>query len=248
MLTKKPDSILLKLSGEMLAGTGSSLGINPTTVDTICTQISSVHVQGVKIAIVVGGGNIIRGAEYTSATGMDRATADYMGMMGTVINGLALQHHLEKYNIVTRLQTATEIKSVAEPYIRRKALRHLEKGRIVIFAGGTGNPFFTTDTAAALRAIELGVSIILKGTMVDGVYDCDPEKSPNAKRYRYISFMKVLQKRLQVMDATAFSLCMENNMPICVFNFAQDGILEDIVCKQKELGTLVNSEDREVLY
>ena len=232
--------ILLKLSGEMLAGV-DKYGFNGTAIENICSQIVQIHKMGIRIAIVIGGGNIIRGVQQAQDEGMDRATADYMGMMGTIINGLALQDHLERSGVVTRLQTAIEIKTIAEPYIRRKALRHLEKQRVVILAGGTGNPFFTTDTTAALRAVELKTDIIFKATKVDGVYDDDPEKNPNAKKYKYVSFLEVLKKQLKVMDSTAFSLCMDNKMPIKIFNLNEDDILKRAVSGEN-LGTLIDWE------
>lgn len=229
--------VLLKLSGEILAGENKQ-GITVHVIQALARQIKEVHKLGVEIAIVIGGGNIFRGMKAASE-GMDRVTADYMGMMGTVINGLALQDFLEKEDLITRLQTAIEIKSVAEPFIRRKALRHLEKKRVVIFSGGTGNPYFTTDTTAALRAVEMSVDVIFKATKVDGVYDDDPAKNPDAKKYSYISFMQALQKRLKVMDSTAFTLCMDNRMPIQVFDINEPENLVRAI-KGEKVGTLIN--------
>lgn len=212
-------------------------GIEPETVSYIASEIENAKKQGVEIAIVIGGGNIFRGME-ASTKGMDRATADYMGMLATIINALALQNALEKLRVPTRVQSAIEMREIAEPYIRRRALRHLEKGRIVIFAAGTGNPFFTTDTAAALRAIEIGADIILKATKVDGVYSQDPIKDPHAKRYDTISYMEVLEKGLNVMDTTAISLCMDNDIPIMVFNLKGRGNIKNAI-SGKKVGTLV---------
>ncbi len=233
---KKYRRILLKLSGEILAGDDRH-GINVQVVKSLAEQMIEVHRLGVEIAIVIGGGNFWRG-EKAQAQGMDRVTADYMGMMATVINGLALQDFLEQMGLISRLQTAIEIKSVAEPFIRRKSIRHLEKKRVVILSGGTGNPYFTTDTTAALRAIELDADVILKATKVNGVYDSDPEKNPNAKRYSHVSFIDALQKQLKVMDSTAFSLCMDNKMPIQVFDIRQEGNLLKAV-KGEQVGTLI---------
>jgi uridylate kinase len=215
--------VLLKLSGEALAGT-SGVGIDQKVLHSIAEEIAITSQLGIEIAIVVGGGNFMRGLE-ESSRGFDRATADYMGMLSTVINCMALQNEMEKLGIETRILSAIEMHQIAEPYIRRRAMRHLEKGRAVIFAAGTGNPFFTTDTAAALRANEIGAEIIFKGTKVDGVYESDPELDPCAKRYDHISLSDCLHKELRVMDATAISLCMENNMPIYVFNLTTKGNL-----------------------
>ncbi|MCG2813733.1 MAG: UMP kinase, partial [Thermodesulfovibrionales bacterium] len=208
--------ILLKLSGEALMG-AKDFGIDSATVDFIAKEIKKVVNMGAEVAVVIGGGNIFRGVE-ASVKGMERASADYMGMLATVINALALQNSLEKNNVPTRVQSAIDMREIAEPYIRRKAMRHLEKDRVVIFAAGTGNPYFTTDTAAALRAMEIGAEVIIKATKVDGVYSADPVKDPNAKKYDTISYMDVLRKGLNVMDSTAISLCMDNNLPIVVVN------------------------------
>ena len=208
--------ILLKLSGEALMG-AKDFGIDSATVDFIAKEIKKVVNMGAEVAVVIGGGNIFRGVE-ASVKGMERASADYMGMLATVINALALQNSLEKNNVPTRVQSAIDMRELAEPYIRRKAMRHLEKDRVVIFAAGTGNPYFTTDTAAALRAMEIGAEVIIKATKVDGVYSADPVKDPNAKKYDTISYMDVLRKGLSVMDSTAISLCMDNNLPIVVVN------------------------------
>ncbi len=218
-------------------------GIDPSTVDFIAKEIKKVIDMGVELAIVIGGGNIFRGVE-GSVKGMERASADYMGMLATVINALALQNSLEKNKIATRVQSAIEMRELAEPYIRRKAMRHLEKGRVVIFAAGTGNPYFTTDTAAALRAMEIGAELIMKATKVDGVYSSDPVKDPKAKKYPYISYIDVLRKGLSVMDSTAISLCMDNNLPIMVFNLkGKDNIRN--VALGKRTGTLIGGNDGE---
>ncbi len=219
--------ILLKLSGEALMG-DSSYGIDPAVATRIAQDIAEIQSLGVQTAIVIGGGNIFRGLA-ASARGMDRSTGDYMGMLATVINALALQDALEKNGVPTRVLTAIEMRSVAEPFIRRRAVRHLEKGRVVVFAAGTGNPYFTTDTAAALRAMEMKAEVILKATKVDGIYNADPVKHPDAIRYESISYLQVLQERLQVMDATAISLCMDNKLPIVVFNLRTKGNLRRVV-------------------
>lgn len=232
--------VLLKLSGEVLAGE-DKYGINSQVVKNLASEIIAVHNLGIEIAIVIGGGNIIRGVS-AAGEGMDRATADYMGMLATIINALALQDFLEKEGIETRLQSALEIKSVAENFIRRRLLRHFEKKRVVILAGGTGSPYFTTDTTAALRAIELKADIIFKGTKVDGVYDSDPNVNADARRYRSVSFMEALQKQLKIMDSTAFSLCMDNEMPILVFNIEEDGSLIR-AASGESVGTLVDSSE-----
>lgn len=232
--------ILLKLSGEVLAGK-DKFGINPQVVKSLAHQINEVHKSGIELAIVIGGGNIFRGVS-GEGEGMDRATADYMGMLATIMNGLALQDFLEKDNIATRLQSAIEIKSVAESFIRRRLLRHLEKKRVVLLAGGTGNPYFTTDTTAALRAIELKADIIFKGTKVDGVYDDNPDTNKSARRYKRISFMEALQKRLKVMDSTAFSLCMDNKMPILVFNIEKEDSLIR-AARGETVGSRVDSKE-----
>jgi uridylate kinase len=232
--------ILLKLSGEALLG-DQSCGIDPAMLRSIAEEIRAVREAGIEVGVVVGGGNIFRGLA-AAQQGMDRVSADYMGMLATVVNALALQDALEKTGVLTRVQTAIEMNEVAEPYIRRRATRHLEKGRVVIFAGGTGNPYFTTDTAASLRAIEIGADVILKGTKVDGVYDADPMKDANAKRYRRLQYIDVLNGRLKVMDATAISLCMENRLPIVVFNIRQKGNLIKIAMGDA-VGTLVEGGD-----
>jgi uridylate kinase len=229
--------ILLKLSGEALMG-DLQYGIDPKRLSEYAVEIKQIHDKGVEIAIVIGGGNIFRGVAGASA-GMDRVQGDYMGMLATVINGMALQGALEENGMKTRLQTALKMESLAEPYIKRRADRHLEKGRIVIFGAGTGNPYFTTDTAAVLRGIEMNVNVILKGTRVDGVYDCDPEKNPYAVKFDYISFDDVLKKGLNVMDTTAFTLSQENKVPIVVFDMNKTGNLLKI-CKGENIGTVVN--------
>jgi uridylate kinase len=230
--------ILLKLSGEALQGE-EPYGISPSVLETVSEEIKDVHALGVETAVVIGGGNIFRGVAGAS-TGMDRSTADSMGMLATVINALALQDFLERIGIMTRVQTALEIKQVAEPYIRRRAIRHLEKGRVVILAAGTGNPFFTTDTAATLRALEIGAEVILKATKVDGVYDRDPMRYENAVKFKELSYMEVLKRELKVMDATAISLCMEGDIPIVVFNLFEHGNIKRIVVGE-EIGTTLRS-------
>ncbi len=229
--------ILLKLSGEALGG-GDGMGINPEAVLNMAEQISEVRELGVQVVVVVGGGNIFRGLN-GSKRGVERATGDYMGMLATVINALALQDALEKIGVPTRVQSAIAMSQVAEPFIRRRAVRHLEKKRVVIFGGGTGNPYFSTDTAAALRANEIGAEVILKATKVDGIYDSDPKKNPKAKRFAQISYLDALQRRLEVMDSTAFSLCMDNKMPIIVFDFFRPHNLRRVVLGEK-VGTLVS--------
>jgi len=236
--TPKYRRILIKLSGEAL-GDEKGSGINPEAIHEMARQIREVRDLGVGIVIVVGGGNIFRGLQ-GSEKGIERATADYMGMLSTVINALALQDALEKQGVPTRVQSAISLAQVAEPFIRRRAVRHLEKGRVVIFGGGTGNPYFSTDTTAALRAAEIGADVILKATKVDGIYDCDPKKNPKAQRYDTITFMEALQKQLKVMDSTAFSLCMDNKMPIIVFNMFEDDNLARVVQGEK-VGTLVTT-------
>ncbi len=228
--------ILLKLSGEALGGP-TGLNINPQAVRSMAGQIRAVRKLKVQIVIVVGGGNIFRGLS-GSKRGMDRTTGDYMGMLATIINALALQDALEKLEVPTRVLSAISISQVAEPFIRRRAVRHLEKGRVVIFAGGTGNPYFSTDTTAALRANEIGAEVVLKATKVDGIYDDDPQKNPKAKRYSQICYSDALRQRLKVMDSTAFSLCMDNKMPIIVFNFSQPNNLKRIILGE-QIGTLV---------
>jgi len=233
--------ILLKLSGEALAGE-EGYGIDSKVLDFIAGEIKEIHELGIEVAIVIGGGNIFRGIE-GAAKGMERASADYMGMLATVLNALSLQYALEKIGVITRVQTAIEMRELAEPYIRRRAIRHLEKGRVVIFAAGTGNPFFTTDTAAALRAMEIGAEVILKATKVDGVYTADPVIYPDAKRFKELSYLEVLQKQLKVMDSTAVSLCMDNNLPIIVFNLYGKGNMKRILLGE-DIGTIVKEVRR----
>ena len=230
--------ILLKLSGEALMGDGE-YGIDPKMLSKYANEINTIIKKKVEVAIVIGGGNIYRGINSEGA-GFDRVQGDHMGMLATIINGMALQSALESMKIETRLLTAISMEQVAEPYIRRKAMRHLEKGRVVIFGGGTGNPYFTTDTAATLRAIEIEADVILKGTRVDGIYSDDPEKNSNVVKYDSISFDEVLKKKLSVMDLTAFTLCQENNLPIKVFNMNIKGNLTKL-CEGKNVGTLVKS-------
>jgi uridylate kinase len=230
------DRVLLKLSGESLCGP-SGFGVDPATVDQVSQQIVRAYEVGVELAIVIGGGNILRGGQ-AQAHGMERATADYMGMLGTVINAMALQDSLERMGVVTRVQTAIEMRDVAEPYIRRRAIRHLEKERIVIFGAGTGNPFFSTDTAAALRAMEIGANILLKATKVDGVYDKDPMKHPDATRFEKLTFLEALNMGVKVMDSTALSLCMDNSLPIMVFRLEPPDSLARAV-RGEPIGTLV---------
>jgi uridylate kinase len=234
--TPKYRRILLKLSGEAL-GDNTGQGINPDSIHDMAVQIREVREMGVQVVIVVGGGNIFRGLQ-GSARGIERATADYMGMLGTIINALALQDALEKAGVPTRVQSAINVSQVAEPFIRRRAVRHLEKERVVIFGGGTGNPYFSTDTTAALRAAEVGADVILKATKVDGIYDSDPKKNPKAVRFDKITFLDALQRQLKVMDSTAFSLCMENKMPIIVFDIFAPKNLARVVLGEK-VGTLV---------
>jgi len=229
--------ILLKLSGEALMGTGE-YGISPEKITEYAKEIQTIVNQGCQVSIVIGGGNIFRGVQAANS-GMDRVQGDYMGMLATVINGLALQSALEDMQVKTRLMTAIKMDEVAEPFIRRRAVRHLEKGRVVIFSAGTGNPYFTTDTAATLRAIEIEADVILKGTRVDGIYTADPEKDATATKYESITFDEVYQKGLKVMDMTAFTLCNENKLPIVVFNMNIPGNLQNAI-KGEEVGTLVN--------
>jgi len=236
-LSLKYKRILLKLSGEALMG-DLSYGIDPKFINILSNEIKDVYDLGAQISIVIGGGNIFRGMQGT-AIGMDRATADYMGMLATVMNALALQDVLEKKEIPTRVMSAIEMRQIAEPYIRRRAIRHLEKGRVVIFAAGTGSPFFTTDTTGALRAAEIKADVLLKGTKVDGIYDKDPEKYPDAKLLKKISYMDALNKGIKVMDHTAITLCKENNLPIIVFNIKKPGNLKKIVLGE-DIGSLVN--------
>ncbi len=240
-MSRKPSykRILLKLSGEALAGR-QGYGIDPDIITGVAREIREVVDLGVQLAIVIGGGNIFRGVAASSA-GMDRASADYMGMLATVMNSLALQDALEKAGVITRVQSAIEMQAIAEPYIRRRAVRHLEKGRVVIFAAGTGNPFFTTDTAASLRAIEIGAEIILKATKVDGVYNADPAKDKDAVKYDSLSYLDVLKQGLEVMDSTATSLCMDNDLPILVFDLTTTGNIKRVVCGD-QIGTVVKGE------
>ena len=229
--------VLLKLSGEALQG-NLGYGIDPQMAVSVAEQIKDVYQLGIDVACVIGGGNIFRGIS-ASKMGMDRATADYIGMLATVINALVMQEALEKLGVQTRVQSAIEIRELAEPYIRRRALRHFEKKRVVIFAAGTGSPFFTTDTAAALRAIEIGADAIFKATKVDGVYTKDPMKFKDARKYDKLTYLEVLSQRLQVMDATAISLCMDNNLPIVVFDFTKPGNIKKVVVGEK-IGTVVH--------
>jgi uridylate kinase len=233
--------VLLKLSGEALMG-DEGYGIDPAVLDSLATEIKAAVGHGVQIAIVVGGGNIFRGLA-ASAEGMDRAAADYMGMLATVMNAIALQEALERRGVFTRVMSAIDMQQVAEPYIRRRAMRHLEKGRVVIFAAGTGNPFFTTDTTAALRALEIGASEVMKATKVDGVYDSDPAENPDATLFDELTYIHVLNRGLQVMDSTAVSLCMDNALPIVVFNITTPGNIERALLG-KPVGTIVRGDDR----
>lgn len=231
--------ILLKLSGEALAG-DLGYGIDPDVICSLAAEIKEVVDLHVQVALVIGGGNIFRGVA-ASSKGMDRASADYLGMLATVMNSLAMQDALEKLGVVTRVQTALGMQAVAEPYIRRRAVRHLEKGRVVIFAAGTGNPYFTTDTAASLRAMEIGAEVILKATKVDGVYSADPRKDKSATRFSRLTYLEVLRLGLQIMDATATSLCMDHGLPIIVFDLTQRGNIKKVVCGA-EIGTIVKGD------
>ena len=237
--TPKYKRIVLKLSGEALQGK-LGFGIDAGVLNDLARQVKEIRELGVQVTVVVGGGNIFRGLEASSRTGVERATADYMGMLATAINGLALQDALEQLGVATRVQTAIEIAKVAEPYIRRRAIRHLEKGRVVIFVGGIGNPFFTTDTTAALRAMEIGADVVLKATNVDGVYTDDPQINRQAKKFAHLTFFDVLKKGLKVMDATAVSLCMSSDVPIIVFNLHAPGNIRRAVCGEP-VGTLVTN-------
>jgi uridylate kinase len=230
--------ILVKLSGESLMG-DKSFGMDPAILNQYAHDIKELVELGVQVAIVIGGGNIYRGMN-EAETGIERAHGDYMGMLATVINGMAMQAMLEKIGVFTRLQSAIKMEQIAEPYIRRRAIRHVEKGRVVIFGAGTGNPYFTTDTAGSLRAIEIQADVILKGTRVDGIYTADPEKDPTAKKYDIITFQECLSKNLRVMDMTAFTLCMENKLPIIVFDMNKPGNLRRVACGEK-IGTLVKA-------
>jgi uridylate kinase len=229
--------IILKMSGEALAG-DHGYGIDPDRAEEVGEKIKQIHQLGVQIAMVIGGGNIWRGAQGV-ARGMAQSTADHIGMIATVMNGLAMQDALERLGVTTRVQTAIEMKAVAEPYIRLRAIRHMEKGRVVIIAGGTGNPYFTTDTAAALRAVEVNAEIVIKATKVNGVYSADPKKVPDAVRYESLTYAQVLSERLQVMDMTAFTLCEENNMPILVVNLWEDDHLRRAVMGDHSVGTII---------
>jgi uridylate kinase len=231
--------VLLKLSGEALGDPELGHGIARDAVESVARQVARVAGRGVQVAIVVGGGNILRGADF-SKNGVHRASADYMGMLATVINALALSAAIEGQGVETRVQTALEIRQVAEPFVRRRAIAHLEKGRVVILAGGTGNPFFTTDTAAALRATELGCEVLLKATKVDGVYSADPVRHPEAERFERLAYMEVLQRGLRVMDSTAITLCMENDLPVVVFNLFEEGNIERVI-EGEPLGTTIRS-------
>ena len=236
--------VLLKLSGEVLAGS-KSFGLDLEAIHSICEEIAEVARTGVEIAMVVGGGYMLRGRD-VQTMGIERAQADSMGMLATVINALALQDVLEKLGVPTRVQTAIEMRQLAEPYIRRKAIRHLEKGRIVIFAGGTGSPYFSTDTAAALRAAEVDADCLLKATKVDGIYSADPEKNPDAVLLHKITYMEALKQQLEIMDAAAFSLCMENRIPIVVLNVLKKGNLHNFLVDGKKIGTIVSTGEEEV--
>ncbi len=236
MSNKLYKRVLLKLSGEILAG-DKGFGIATEKLDKIAAEIAEIHKIGVEVAIVVGGGNIFRGVSSVSM-GIDRATADYVGMLATIMNAVIIQEMLEKRGVQTRVLSALEVREVAETYIRRRALRHLEKGRIIIFAAGTGNPFFTTDTAAALRAAEIGADVLLKGTKVDGVYDRDPNIYPSAVKFNQLNFSEAIEKDLKILDASAFSLCRDNNIPIIVFNVVEDGNIRRVV-EGENIGTLV---------
>jgi uridylate kinase len=231
--------VLLKLGGEALAGEEGS-GIDPNRAEQVADMVKQLHEDDIEVAIVIGAGNIWRGREGIER-GMERATADYMGMLATVLNSMALMDALERKSVVTRVMSAIEMRAVAEPYIRRRAIRHLEKDRVVILGGGTGNPFFSTDTAAALRAMEIDAEILIKATKVDGVYERDPELHPDAMRYDHLSYIEALNKRLEIMDSTAISLCMDNKMPILVLDMWQPGALEDAMAGEK-VGTLVSDE------
>jgi uridylate kinase len=233
--------VLLKLSGESFADPEISYGIDPATVQRVAGEIAQVHTLGAELACVVGGGNIFRGVS-SAAAGMDRASADYMGMLATVMNGIALRDALEKAGVPSRLQTALRMEEVAEPYIRLRAIRHLEKGRVVILAGGTGNPFFTTDTTAALRAAEIGAEVLLKATRVDGVFDADPETHPGAKLLDEVTYLDVINRDLQVMDATAITMCRDHSLPIVVFNILEPGNIVRGV-KGERIGTLVHGKE-----
>ena len=232
--------VLLKLSGESLAEKDGGFGINVDSINNLAKEVFAGQSLGVQIAIVIGGGNIFRGTT-ASSLGMERVTGDYMGMLSTIINALALQHALESVGINTRVQTAIEIPQMAEPYIRRRAIRHLEKGRVVIFASGTGNPYFTTDTAASLRAVEIGADVIFKATKVDGIYSADPMKDDSATKFEHLTYLEVLEKGLKVMDSTSVSLCMDNKLPMVVFNIREKNRIKRVLLGEK-LGTVVGAE------
>ncbi|MFH1380556.1 MAG: UMP kinase [Candidatus Omnitrophota bacterium] len=236
-MKSKYKRIVLKISGEALQGK-KEYGVDSETLISIAKEIKEVKALGVEVAIVIGGGNIFRGFQAAIAEGMDRSTADYMGMLATVLNGMALQDALERIGVFTRIQTAIEMQELAEPYIRRRAIRHLEKKRVVVFVGGTGNPYFTTDTTAALRATEIDADVVLKATKVDGIYSSDPVKCKNAKKYKRLKYIDVLKKNLKVMDSTAISLCMDNSLPIIVFNIHKKGNIKKVVAGQN-IGTIV---------
>jgi uridylate kinase len=241
MTAAKYRRILLKISGELLAG-DQGYGIHPKVLDDVSNEIGSVVALGVEVAVVIGGGNIFRGIA-ASATGMERASADYMGMLATILNALALQNALERKSITTRVQSAIEMRQLAEGYIRRRAIRHLEKKRVVIFAAGTGNPYFSTDTAAVLRAMEIGAEVVMKGTKFDGIYEADPVTHPTAKKFTELPFLSILNQNLKVMDSTAITLCMDNQLPLIVFNLKQSGNLLRVVQGDK-IGTLVTATGR----
>ena len=236
MANKSYKRVLLKLSGEALAGSNGA-GIHPETLENLAKDVAEAHGLGVQMGLVMGGGNIFRGIP-ASARGMDRASSDYMGMLATCINSLALQDALENLNLATRVQSAIEMAQISEPYIRRRAIRHLEKGRIVIFAAGTGNPYFTTDTAAALRAMEINADVILKATKVNGIYDKDPTQDPSAVFFEELSYIDVLNKGLKIMDSTAITLCMDNQLPIRTFNLTQKGNVAKVICGEP-IGTII---------
>ncbi len=241
MQSPKYKRVIIKLSGEFLAGE-KGYGLDPEKLEFVCKEIKSVKELDIEVAIVVGGGNIWRGEKAAKELSMEKASADYIGMLATVMNALTLQSLLEREGVITRVQSAIEMREVAEPYIRRRAIRHLKKGRVVIFAGGTGNPYFTTDTAATLRGLEIGADAILKATKVDGVYDADPMKSPEATKINELEYIDVLTNRLKVMDATAVSLCMENKLPIVVFNISIPGNIVKIISGEK-IGTTVSNKE-----
>ena len=240
-MSTKNHRVILKISGESFTTQGD-LGISPDELMIIADEIAEAHDEGIEIAVVVGGGNIIRGAQLATTSGFDQSTSDYMGMLGTVINGLALKEALESRGHQARVMSAINLSSVAEPFIRARALRHLEKNRIVILVAGTGNPFFTTDTCAALRSIELGADVLLKATKVDGIYDRDPAKHPDAKRYETLTFNHAIEQQLGVMDLTAMTMCMEHKMPICVFDFKKKGNIQRAVAGDTGIGTLVSTD------